>query len=141
MMMRKHALRGVGTFLCGVALVACGSSSTAGTSSSSSSSSGPPAAATVNVVASGSTGKFDLAAVSVKAGETVEWDFKDSTNGPHTVTTDDTDHPGQAEKLDSQGQSITGNSGDVYKHTFAKAGTYYYLCTIHPDMKGKVAVS
>ena len=35
--------------------------------------------------------------------------------------------------------SVQGTSNAVY--TFKKAGTYYYLCTAHPDMVGKITVT
>ena len=36
--------------------------------------------------------------------------------------------------------SPTISSGAPYSHTFAKAGTYYYYCTIHTWMHGTVTV-
>ncbi len=30
--------------------------------------------------------------------------------------------------------------GETFSHTFRKAGTYRYHCTIHTDMKGKIVV-
>ena len=30
--------------------------------------------------------------------------------------------------------------GATFQHKFAKAGTYDYVCTVHPGMKGSVLV-
>jgi len=48
---------------------------------------------------------------------------------PHTVTS-------RAGLFDSR----IIPSGGTYSHTFAKPGTYQYLCAIHPDMTGTVLV-
>ena len=64
--------------------------------------------------------------VTVKTGGTVTWTFAD--NGiAHDVTGDGF-------------KSATMTNG-TYSHTFDKAGTYAYDCTIHPFMKGKVEVT
>lgn len=68
---------------------------------------------------------YDEKTVTVKAGTTVVWENYDSA--PHTVTGDG---------LDSGKMS----KGDVYSYTFTEAGTYEYICTYHPSMKGKVVV-
>jgi plastocyanin len=38
-------------------------------------------------------------------------------------------------------RSKTLNTGDTYQYTFTRAGTYSYLCTIHPFMLGSVVVT
>ena len=32
-------------------------------------------------------------------------------------------------------------NGDTYKHTFKKAGSFDYVCTVHPGMAGTIEVS
>lgn len=72
---------------------------------------------------------FDFApgSVTVNVGDTVTW----NNNGPtlHTATAND-------------GSFDTGNlkRGESGSHTFTKAGTYRYICTPHPYMKGTVVV-
>lgn len=63
--------------------------------------------------------------ITIKVGDTVTWTHQDSV--PHTTTGNiwDSGHLGQ---------------GKTYSKTFDKAGTYDYICTIHPSMKGKVIV-
>ena len=69
--------------------------------------------------------RFSPSSLTVNTGDTVTW----TNNGaePHDVTGD-----GLA--------SGTLNSGQGYSHTFATAGTYSYICSIHPFMKGSVTV-
>ncbi len=70
---------------------------------------------------------FSAATVTVNVGETVTW--HNSGQAPHTATADD-------------GSFDTGtiNSGGSGSHTFNSAGTFSYICTIHPNMKGTVRV-
>jgi plastocyanin len=69
---------------------------------------------------------FSPDAVEIDAGEAVTWSFEDRM--PHDVTFDD----GPASP-----QMKTG----TWERTFEEPGTYEYICTIHPNMKGTVAVS
>ena len=70
---------------------------------------------------------FAPGTLTVKVGTTVTWTNKDGF--AHTVTADDNSF----------------NSGNVaanatYSHTFSKAGTFAYHCSIHTYMKGTVIV-
>lgn len=73
-------------------------------------------------------GKFDPASLTVKVGDTVEWDFQDP-DSPHTVTDD-----GNA--FDSQSQT----SGFKFTHKYDAAGTFSYHCSLHPAMTGSITV-
>jgi plastocyanin len=72
--------------------------------------------------------KFDPKNLTVKVGDTVEWVNDDSVG--HDVTADD------FKSGDPGGMA----SGDTFEHTFEKAGTYDYVCTVHPGMEGTVTV-
>jgi plastocyanin len=74
-------------------------------------------------------GKFDPNTISVKSGDTVEFDFEDSAS-PHTVTADD-----------SSFDSCQQNQGFKFFVTFSKAGDVKYHCTLHAQMTGDVKVS
>jgi len=94
--------------------------------------------------------------VDVKVGTTVTWHF----NGPepHTVTfvpqgqpTPAPSSPGATEAkgtpgpydgttLVSSGLLPTGNTTGAFALTFTKAGTYDYVCVIHPGQKGRITV-
>jgi plastocyanin len=123
----------------------------------------PPAATPGNVTAGFGdritvVQAFDPAAISIKAGETVTWK-NGTTYEPHTVTFKSPyKTPGDAGALaphgDKAGATYSGgftSSGlfgpapffpsDTFSLKFAKAGTYDYVCTIHPGMKGTVTVT
>jgi plastocyanin len=80
-----------------------------------------------NVTVSIKGGKFNPAAVTIKAGDTVTW-----------VNGDDKDHTVQA----ADGSFNSGNieKGGSYSFTFKKAGRYGYSCGLHPRMRGTVVV-
>lgn len=71
---------------------------------------------------------FVPATVTVKAGSTVTWTNKDED--PHTVVAD-----GGAFRSQALG------SGGTYAFTFPTAGTFDYVCSIHPFMHGNVVVT
>jgi plastocyanin len=73
---------------------------------------------------------FAPAALTVRAGTRVTWTNQDSD--AHTVTSDGSGGP-----LNSKAM----NTGDTFSFTFATAGTYKYLCTIHPFMTATVTVT
>jgi amicyanin len=71
---------------------------------------------------------FSPATITVKAGSTVVWTNDDAIQ--HDVTFD--------------GGGITSsvlNHSDTFSHTFPTAGTYHYICSIHPFMHGTVVVT
>jgi plastocyanin len=69
--------------------------------------------------------RFSPSSITVGSGDTVTW----TNNGsePHDVT-------------GSGLGSGTLSSGQSYSHTFASPGTFSYICSIHPFMKGSVTV-
>ncbi|MBP9818169.1 cupredoxin family copper-binding protein [Candidatus Shapirobacteria bacterium] len=75
------------------------------------------------VTIKGST--FSPKTIKIKVGDTVTW--VNDNQVPHNIQSDSFYSP----KL---------NQGDKYQYTFATAGTFYYICGIHPNMKGIVVV-
>jgi len=73
-------------------------------------------------------GKYDPNPVSVSVGKGVEWVFQDKDN-LHSVTADD----------NSFDSGLLGD-GKSWKHTFTKAGTFQYHCSIHDKMVGTITV-
>src|ERR687895_13525 len=71
---------------------------------------------------------FQPAEVTVSAGDTVTWTNNDSVG--HDVTADSF----------SSGDPGGMASGDTFEHTFEEAGTFDYVCTVHPGMEGTVVV-
>jgi hypothetical protein len=75
---------------------------------------------------SGSAFRFSPSSITIGTGDTVSW----TNNGkePHDVTGDGL-------------SSGILNPGQGYSHTFTSAGTFNYICSIHPfNMKGSVTV-
>ena len=68
--------------------------------------------------------------LNVKVGTTVVWTNKDTD--PHTVTSKDGSGPLKSPVM---------KAGDTYRYTFDTAGTFEYLCTIHPFMTASVVVT
>jgi plastocyanin len=71
--------------------------------------------------------KFTPGNLTVHVGDTVTWTNDGPTN--HTATAND-------------GSFNTGTlkQGQSASHTFTKAGTFAYICAIHPFMKGTIVV-
>lgn len=85
---------------------------------------------TVKVVSDPNTvGKFDPQTVTIKAGNSVTWDFQDQGAG-HTVTADN-----------SSFDSCLQQAGFKFTVAFPTAGDYPYKCTVHAAMTGDVKVS
>src|ERR1044072_9703325 len=66
---------------------------------------------------------YDPDPVTIEEGGKVTWQNEDSA--PHTATADD-------------GSFDTGTleEGKLKSETFKEPGTYAYICSIHPDMRG-----
>jgi plastocyanin len=72
--------------------------------------------------------KFDPGEVTVNAGDTVTWVNDDSVG--HDVTGDNF----------KSGEPGAMQNGDTFEHTFDTAGTFDYVCSVHPGMEGTVTV-
>lgn len=74
---------------------------------------------------------FDFApmTLTVKVGTKVTWANHDDV--PHTVVSADDPALFKSPPLDTD---------DAYSFTFAKAGTYKYFCSVHPQMVGIIVV-
>lgn len=73
--------------------------------------------------------KFAPADLTVKTGDTVTWHFSDKA--PHSVQ-------GIGDKAMGLNSPII-DKGD-WSYTFTVPGTYRYLCTLHPEMRGTITV-
>jgi len=71
--------------------------------------------------------KFSPATVSIKRGDSVTWRFRRDA-APHNAR--------GSGGIKSKARITTG----TYKKTFRKRGSFRYICTIHPNMKGTVRV-
>jgi plastocyanin len=70
---------------------------------------------------------FSPTSVSIAVGDTVTW--HNTGQAPHNATADD-----------GSFNTPTINNGESASHTFTQAGTFSYICTIHPQMKGTIRV-
>jgi plastocyanin len=70
---------------------------------------------------------FSPASVTVSVGDTVTW--RNTGQAPHNAT-------GNGGSF----STATIDNGESASHTFNSAGTFSYICTIHPQMKGTVRV-
>lgn len=71
--------------------------------------------------------RFEPAVIQVEPGATATWENGD--NFTHTVRFDDDSETAELEP------------GDSYSRKFPDAGTFHYVCTLHPqDMEGEVQV-
>jgi plastocyanin len=70
---------------------------------------------------------FSPATVSIAVGDTVTW--RNNGDAPHNAAADD----GSFRTPDL-------NKGQSASETFTQQGTFSYICTIHPNMKGTVQV-
>src|ERR1700739_3533630 len=71
---------------------------------------------------------FAPATLTVRVGSTVTWTNKDEE--PHTVAASDG-------SFHSPGMG----TGATFAHTFSTAGTFDFVCSIHPMMRGTVVVT
>jgi plastocyanin len=72
--------------------------------------------------------KFNPGTVKIKPGGKVTWVNHDSVG--HDVTADGF----------SSGSPGGIDDGASFTHTFKKAGSYKYVCSVHPGMEGEVVV-
>jgi plastocyanin len=107
----------------GLLLAACGGGDDGGTASNDTTTTGAGGAAAATVELKGL--KFIPEKVTIKTGETVRWVWKE--NVLHNVH-------GEGFKSDNV-------SDGTFEHTFRKAGTFDYECTLHSGMTGSVEVS
>jgi hypothetical protein len=70
---------------------------------------------------------FSPTSVTIAVGDTVTW--TNDGQAPHNATADD-----------GSFHTPTLEHGQSASHTFSQAGTFSYICTIHPNMKGTVRV-
>lgn len=62
-----------------------------------------------------------------KPGTTIRW--RNADDAPHTVSA-----------TDGSFASKTLRAGAAYTRRFSRAGTYAYICAVHPQMKGRIVV-
>ncbi len=129
MMLRKHSVAAVAAAVllagCSASRPATGSGTgTPMTSMSVTAPSAPMSGNQVNIDGFA----FAPANLTVPVGTTVTWTNRDEE--PHTVAASDG-------SFHSPGMG----TGATFTHTFTDAGTFDYVCSIHPMMRGTVVVT
>jgi len=72
---------------------------------------------------------FGPVALTVPVGTTVTWTNRDDI--PHNAVSTDDPKIFKSKVLDTD---------EKFSFTFSKPGTYWYFCSIHPKMTGKIIV-
>lgn len=88
---------------------------------------------------------FEPAEIVIARGDTVTWTVTTASGAPHTVTSAAAGGAAQGATFDSQADdpdlTTLKDEGGTFSFTFADAGSYAYLCTVHPtEMTGTVEV-
>ncbi|HUG30291.1 MAG TPA: plastocyanin/azurin family copper-binding protein [Candidatus Limnocylindria bacterium] len=88
---------------------------------------------------------FEPAEIVIAEGDTVTWTVTAASGAPHTVTSAAADGAAQGAAFDSQADdpdlTKVKDVGGTFSFTFDEAGTFAYLCTVHPiEMTGTVEV-
>ena len=133
----RPVLRGIAAFSTAIILAACsgGTPTTAPNGASN-----PPAATTAAAPCEDSTGTTVVAAtvenntwsqpITAKVGDVITWTNNDGV--PHRV--------GLVDGSCKMGANIAG-SGGTASLVFTVAGTYPFICLVHPSMKGTITIS
>lgn len=125
--MQRRIMNGIAIGFVAVVVVALGVSAVgAFTGGGTSTAKGPVETGTVTISIKGLA--FAKGTRTVAVGSTVVWKNLDGT--AHTVTAKD------GTSFDSRNV----DPGGTFSHTFSERGTFDYLCTIHPFMKGAITV-
>jgi plastocyanin len=85
----------------------------------------PPAKVTVNDF------YFAPTAVTIKKGGSVKWVWSATNTYPHDVHLKQ--GPANLKRKGTYSTKTTAVTGAHFQKTFETAGTYKYICTIHPD--------
>ncbi len=91
---------------------------------------GTPSGAAVSISAKDM--KFSPSQVSVKAGATFSIDFDNQDGAPHNIAISDASGASV-----SKGE-IVSSKKVTYTVPALAAGTYPFICEVHPDMKGTI---
>ena len=123
------------TFMIGAVVLAAVLAACSGTSAAANGSAvpaGSPPGDTVTVVARDL--KFTTPAVSAKAGSPFTIAFDNQDGAPHNIAISDA----SGAKV-FKGDIVAGKQVD-YQVGALPAGTYGFICEVHPDMKGTLTV-
>jgi plastocyanin len=112
-------------------LAACGSSGT--------SNEGGGTVAVVNgaVTVTAAELEFDASTIEATAGEAFTITFDNADSVPHNISV----YTEEGGEVIIEGEIIDGGETVAVEVPALEAGTYYFMCDLHPDMNGAVVVS
>ena len=130
----KHLKLGILAALLAASTVACGGNADNNNGDTDQTTSPTPTETTDDT-----TGALDVSVVdnefepdelTVAVGDTVTWTWE-NTQVPHNVHSDEGGFTSET----------TADSGTTFEHTFQEAGTFGYICQVHPtEMTGTITV-
>jgi plastocyanin len=75
---------------------------------------------------------FGPSSVTLKKGGTIKWVWSSANTNPHDVHLKQ--GPKSLKQKASYSTKTTAVTGAVFKKKFPTAGTYHFICTIHPTL-------
>lgn len=124
------------------AVAACGGGSsgkesTGGTAATQTAGGAAGGAASTQITVVATDNKFDKTALTVPAGKEVTVTFENKGSAIHNWHVEGVkDKNGK----DITTQLIAGGKTETVRFVIDKAGTYEYMCDVHPEMRGKLTV-
>ncbi len=97
---------------------------------------GAPASGQITIV--GKDNVYEPTTVTIKAGQEVEIDFKNTGTTVHNVIIQAKDQVGQDFNSDI---AVNAGQESKFKVKIDKPGTYKMTCTYHPEMTGELKVT
>jgi plastocyanin len=122
----------LGPLVLAVALAACSSASAAPTSTGTPASAGSPVPAGGSVTVVAKDIAFQTPAVAVTAGAPFTISFENRDGAPHNIAISD---PSGTRVF--TGEIVSGATVE-YAVPALGAGSYTFICEVHPDMKGTI---
>jgi plastocyanin len=98
---------------------------------------GGTAAGPKEITIVGKDNLYEPAAVTIKAGQEVEIEFKNEGTSVHNLIVQAKDQVGQDFNSDI---AVNAGQESKFKVKIDKPGTYVMQCTYHPEMKGELKV-
>ena len=97
---------------------------------------GAPAKAEITII--GKDNVYEPATVTIKVGQELEIDFKNTGTTVHNIIVQAKDQAGQDFNSDI---AVNAGQDSKFKVKIGKPGTYVMQCTYHPEMKGELKVT
>ena len=134
----KRSLLALGLLVVAGLVAACGGASAATGAPAPSTPAGSPGAGAGAITISAKDLKFSTDTLAVPADEAFDLTFDNQEGAPHNVAI--YSDPSASVKI-FVGEIFTGPAAKTATVQAMPAGSYFFRCDIHPDMKGTVTAS